>query len=89
MAGLAAVTEKIKLFASTAILTLPPAIAARMATTIDSIAPGRFGINIVTGWQMAEYDQVCHFLSHIILDVEAEISISPNSFFKYPGNGSD
>src|SRR5271170_1284112 len=36
MAGLAAVTSKIRLFASTAILTLPPAIVARMATTIDS-----------------------------------------------------
>lgn len=58
MSGLAAVTSKIKLFASTAILTLPPAIVARMATTIDSIAPGRFGVNIVTGWQMAEYDQM-------------------------------
>lgn len=54
MAGLAAVTTKIRLFASAAILTLAPAIAARMATTIDSIAPGRFGVNIVTGWQMAE-----------------------------------
>lgn len=41
--GLAAVTSRIKLFASTAILTLPPAICARMAVTIDSIAPGRFG----------------------------------------------
>lgn len=58
MAALAAVTSKIKLFASTAILTLPPALVARMATTIDSIAPGRFGINIVTGWQMAEYEQM-------------------------------
>ncbi|KAF2811259.1 putative pyrimidine monooxygenase ruta [Mytilinidion resinicola] len=58
MAGLAAVTTKIKLFASTAILTLPPALVARMATTIDSIAPGRFGINIVTGWQEAEYSQM-------------------------------
>ncbi|TVY36584.1 Pyrimidine monooxygenase [Lachnellula subtilissima] len=58
MAGLAAVTSKIKLFASTAILTLPPALVARMATTIDSIAPGRFGINIVTGWQEAEYSQM-------------------------------
>jgi pyrimidine oxygenase len=55
MAGLAAVTSKIKLYASSAILTLPPALAARMASTIDSIAPGRFGINIVTGWQTAEY----------------------------------
>ncbi|RDW75306.1 putative pyrimidine monooxygenase RutA [Coleophoma cylindrospora] len=58
MSGLAAVTTKIKLFASTAILTLPPAIVARMATTIDSIAPGRFGVNIVTGWQEAEYSQM-------------------------------
>lgn len=80
MAGLAAVTSKIKLFASTAILTLPPALCARMAVTIDSIAPGRFGrpwflvkgcvaemneandqglgVNIVTGWQAAEYEQM-------------------------------
>ncbi|CAN8100017.1 unnamed protein product [Discula destructiva] len=58
MSALAAVTTKIKLFASSAILTLPPALAARMATTIDSIAPGRFGINIVTGWQSAEYSQM-------------------------------
>ncbi|MFK0334323.1 pyrimidine utilization protein A [Rhizobium sp. NPDC090275] len=58
MASLGAVTQKIKLFASTAVLTLPPAIVARMAATIDSVAPGRFGINIVSGWQMAEYDQM-------------------------------
>jgi pyrimidine oxygenase len=58
MAALAAVTTKIKLFASSAILTLPPALVARMATTIDSIAPGRFGVNIVTGWQEAEYSQM-------------------------------
>lgn len=58
MAALAAKTEKIKLFASTAILTLPPAIVARMATTIDSIAPGRFGVNIVSGWAKGEYDQM-------------------------------
>ncbi|KAL7626413.1 hypothetical protein AAE478_003185 [Parahypoxylon ruwenzoriense] len=58
MAALAAVTSKIQLYASTAILTLPPAIVARMATTIDSVAPGRFGVNIVTGWQLAEYSQM-------------------------------
>jgi pyrimidine oxygenase len=57
MAGLAAVTTRIKLFASVAVLTLPPAMVARMAVTIDSIAPGRFGVNIVSGWQKAEYDQ--------------------------------
>ncbi|MBP0462356.1 pyrimidine utilization protein A [Roseomonas sp. PWR1] len=58
MAGLAAVTTRIKLFASVAILSIPPALIARMATTIDAIAPGRFGVNIVTGWQKAEYEQM-------------------------------
>ncbi|MFF0161005.1 pyrimidine utilization protein A [Streptomyces sp. NPDC005263] len=58
MAGLAAVTERIKLYASTPILALPPAIVARMAATVDSIAPGRFGVNIVTGWAPGEYSQM-------------------------------
>ncbi|MBI1198009.1 MAG: pyrimidine utilization protein A [Phenylobacterium sp.] len=58
MAGLAAVTDRIKIFATAATLTTPPAIVARMASTIDSIAPGRFGINLITGWQKAEYDQM-------------------------------
>jgi pyrimidine oxygenase len=29
-----------------------------MAVTIDAIAPGRFGVNIVSGWQKAEYEQM-------------------------------
>ena len=58
MAGLASVTERIRLYAATAVLTLPPALVARMAATIDSIAPGRFGVNIVSGWQKAEYEQM-------------------------------
>jgi len=58
MAGLAAVTSKIRLYASTAVLTLPPALVARMAVTIDSISHGRFGINIVSGWAKAEYEQM-------------------------------
>ena len=37
---------------------MPPPIAARMAMTIDSIAPGRFGLNIISGWQRAEYAQM-------------------------------
>ena len=58
MAGLAAATQRIQLFASVGVLALHPAVAARMATTIDAMAPGRFGVNIVSGWQMAEYDQM-------------------------------
>jgi pyrimidine oxygenase len=58
ISALAAVTKRIKLFATAASLAIPPAVAAQMATTVDSIAPGRFGINVVTGWQKAEYEQM-------------------------------
>jgi pyrimidine oxygenase len=58
MAGLAAVTTRIKLFATAATLCMPPAIVARMASTIDSISNGRFGLNLITGWQKPEYDQM-------------------------------
>jgi pyrimidine oxygenase len=58
MAGLAAVTSRIRLYASVAVLTIPPAIVARMAATIDDISRGRFGVNIVSGWQQAEYSQM-------------------------------
>jgi pyrimidine oxygenase len=58
MAGLASVTERIQLFATCAVLTMPPPFAARMATTIDSISHGRFGINIISGWQRREYTQM-------------------------------
>ena len=58
MAGLAAVTERIRIFATAPTLVFPPAMVARMASTIDSISHGRFGINLITGWQKAEYDQM-------------------------------
>ncbi len=58
MAGLAAVTSRIELYATAATLTLPPAIVARMASTVDSISNGRFGVNLVTGWQKPEYEQM-------------------------------
>src|ERR687886_2104330 len=43
MAGLAAVTERLQLFASVALPTLPPTLVARMAATIDDISNERFG----------------------------------------------
>lgn len=58
MAGLAAVTSRIQLYATAATLVMPPAIVARMAATIDSISNGRFGVNVVTGWQKPEYEQM-------------------------------
>jgi pyrimidine oxygenase len=58
MAGLAAVTEKIKIYATCPTLIIPPAFAARMCNTIDSISHGRFGLNLITGWQPPEYTQM-------------------------------
>ena len=58
MAGLAAVTETIKIYATCATLLVPPAYAARMCNTIDSISHGRFGLNLITGWQPPEYTQM-------------------------------
>ena len=58
MAALAAVTTRIKVYATVPTLAIPPAIAARMASTIDDISGGRFGLNLITGWQKAEYDQM-------------------------------
>lgn len=58
MAGLAAATTKIDLYASVQPLTLHPAMAARMAMTVDNISHGRFGINVVAGWNKYEYAQM-------------------------------
>ncbi|MFB4390419.1 MULTISPECIES: LLM class flavin-dependent oxidoreductase [unclassified Pseudomonas] len=57
-AGLAAATSKIRLFASSGIPSLHPALAARMISTLDDISGGRVGLNIVTGWNRPEYDQM-------------------------------
>lgn len=58
MAAVAAVTERIALYASVAIPTIHPAVIAKMAATIDDISDGRFGVNIVSGWNKLEYEQM-------------------------------
>ena len=58
MSGLAAVTSKIRLYASVAVLTIPPPIIARMAVTIDDISGGRFGVNVVSGYNKKQYAQM-------------------------------
>ena len=55
MAGLAAVTDKIKLIGSVGLQAHHPAVAARHAAMIQMISHGRFWLNIVTGWQKSEY----------------------------------
>jgi pyrimidine oxygenase len=58
MSSLAAVTSELRLYASVAQVTQHPAIIARMAATIDDISEGRFGVNMVTGWQRTELEQM-------------------------------
>lgn len=49
-AGLAQATRNIMVFATSHLPTIHPVVAAKMATTIDHIAGGRFGLNAVMGW---------------------------------------
>jgi pyrimidine oxygenase len=58
MAACAAVTSHIQLYASVAIPTVHPGVVAKMAATIDDISNGRFGVNIVSGWNKMEYSQM-------------------------------
>ena len=58
MTGLAAVTSRIGIIATIQPVLFPPAVAAKMASTIDDLSQGRFGINIVTGSFLDEYEQM-------------------------------
>lgn len=58
MAALASITHRIKLYASVAVTTIHPAVIAKMAMTIDDISKGRFGVNLVSGWNKLEYSQM-------------------------------
>jgi dimethylsulfone monooxygenase len=49
-AGLANETDSIQLFATSHVPTVHPIVAAKMATTVDHISGGRFGLNLVMGW---------------------------------------
>ncbi|MDI9894533.1 LLM class flavin-dependent oxidoreductase [Rhodococcus sp. IEGM 1381] len=49
-AGLAEATENIQVFTTSHVPTIHPIAAAKMATTIDHISGGRYGINVVMGW---------------------------------------
>jgi alkanesulfonate monooxygenase SsuD/methylene tetrahydromethanopterin reductase-like flavin-dependent oxidoreductase (luciferase family) len=64
-AGLSAVTERISLFATVHMPLLHPAVVAAMGSTIDQISAGRFGLNVVAGFNSHEFkmfgiDQLPH-----------------------------
>lgn len=53
-AGLAAVTKGIQMFATVHVPTLHPTYLAKQVATVDHISGGRFGLNIVSGWNEKE-----------------------------------
>lgn len=57
-ASLAPITKTIHLYPSVTNLSLHPAVAAKMAATIEAVCPGRFGLNIVSGWYKDEFLQM-------------------------------
>jgi alkanesulfonate monooxygenase SsuD/methylene tetrahydromethanopterin reductase-like flavin-dependent oxidoreductase (luciferase family) len=56
------VTSRIGIIATIHPVLFPPVVAAKMAATIDDLSGGLFGINIVTGLFLDEYEQIgiCH-----------------------------
>jgi alkanesulfonate monooxygenase SsuD/methylene tetrahydromethanopterin reductase-like flavin-dependent oxidoreductase (luciferase family) len=54
-AGLAAVTERIGIFMTVHVPLLHPLYAAKALATVDHISRGRAGLNIVCGWNPAEF----------------------------------
>jgi alkanesulfonate monooxygenase SsuD/methylene tetrahydromethanopterin reductase-like flavin-dependent oxidoreductase (luciferase family) len=55
-AGLLASTERITVFGTVHAPLFNPIIAAKMFVTADHIGEGRFGLNIVAGWNEGEFE---------------------------------
>lgn len=54
--ALAASTQRIMTFATVHAPIVHPIAAAKMATTIDHVSAGRFGMNVVMGWLAPEFE---------------------------------
>lgn len=54
--GLLAQTERIAIFGTVHVPLFPPLIAAKQIVTADHVGHGRFGLNIVCGWNEGEFD---------------------------------
>lgn len=55
-AAMAASTTNIMTFATVHAPIIHPIVAAKMATTIDHVSGGRFGMNVVMGWLTPEFE---------------------------------
>jgi FMNH2-dependent dimethyl sulfone monooxygenase len=55
-AAVAQATTRIGVFATTHAPTVHPLVVAKQAATIDAVSGGRFGMNIVGGWNRREFE---------------------------------
>ena len=55
-AGIAQATSHAAVFSTTHAPTVHPIVAAKQAATVDLISGGRFGLNVVGGWNKPELD---------------------------------
>ena len=55
-AGMAQATHYSAIFATSHAPTMHPLLVARLCATIDAISGGRFGLNVVGGWNRREFD---------------------------------
>ncbi|HEY1410755.1 MAG TPA: LLM class flavin-dependent oxidoreductase [Rhodopila sp.] len=55
-AALGAVTKRIAIFSTVHVPLVTPAFGAKAIATIDHVTHGRAGLNIVCGWNQAEFD---------------------------------
>jgi pyrimidine oxygenase len=65
MAALAEVTSRVRLMPTVHTLAFNVALVAKMIATLDQIAQGRAGLNIVSGWYREELGQMGLWPEHI------------------------
>jgi alkanesulfonate monooxygenase SsuD/methylene tetrahydromethanopterin reductase-like flavin-dependent oxidoreductase (luciferase family) len=54
--GLLAATKRLSVFGTVHVPIFPPVLAAKQIVTADHIGEGRFGLNVVCGWNQDEFD---------------------------------
>ena len=57
-AAMLASTSRIQIFSTVHVPAFNPVVAAKMGASLDHIGNGRWGINIVSGWNRAEFDMM-------------------------------
>lgn len=56
--GILVGTERIQVFSTVHVPVFNPVVAAKMGATLDHLSGGRWGINIVSGWNSSEFEMM-------------------------------